>query len=903
VRVPTRARSSGLAVALLLPAIVAVTAVVPRGAAPVAAVTTVSCTAPVGAATPPPTTGGFVGLVPERLVDTRQSAPVPANCWLRVDLPASVPAGATAVAVTVTSDRAAAPGFLTVHPCGSALPEHSNLNVRPSGPTSNMVIVAVDATRQMCVYSDRGTDVIVDLVGHFGAGGDPFHEFAPQRVIDTRDAARRPAGVVGKVLPGQTAGVEHVTLGVPDAATAVVVNLTVTQADAYGYLTAFPCGSARPNTSNVNYDVGVDRANTTVMALGPQGSLCFETAESAAHVIVDVIGWFGDSPDADVGGGIDFRPGAGRVADSRNGMGGWTGPFAAGTTRSFDPAATGVLPDGTRVAVLGVVATQTAADGFLSVRPCGDTSEVSSLNFVRGVDITNLVTVPIADDGRICVFTSAATHIVVDVFGGFRADGAVRALDIGSLALQPPFEADITDYVTYCPSQTANAFSIFVRGMPGTTVEIVGAGSGSPVLSVGIFRDADQLIQLRVTPAGGAPTDYWIRCLPPDFPKITTTRLGPTPPGWYLMTTSEFGIIADEHGVPVWYRRAIAPARNPRNLMRLGPNELTWFEDRGFALGNNPDDGYERFTLGGTPIGIPLEVGNPLPTNHHDMVPLSNGNFLVMAMPSVVDSETCHVNPAPFPQVTSDRVAGAVIQEITAGGAVVKHFDAAVAGLGLAQNTVPLCFRDPATTLDYLTSIHINGMSAAGDLVVFSARHHDAVYGVGWSSGSVDWKLGGTAPDDPIQDVVIVNDLLGGPLRPHDPQIVQTGPQRYRLTMFDNRTPLFFANPPGTGPARYVEYDLNTAVNPPIATLIREIRRANGNSSGALGSARLQPDGGVVINWGAVPGPVFSEYGPSDQLLYELSWSPFDPSYRTIKEPANAFDRTALRTAATALNT
>jgi Arylsulfotransferase (ASST) len=813
-----------------------------------------------------------------------------------------VPIAATAVAVTVTSDRAAAPGFLTVHPCGSALPEYSNLNVRPSGPTSNMVIVALDATRQVCVYSDRGTDVIVDLVGHFGAGGDPFHEFAPHRVIDTRDAGRRPAGVTGKVLPGQTTSVERATLGVPDEATAVVVNLTVTQADGYGYLTAFPCGGTRPNTSNVNYNAGVDRANTTVMALGPEGSLCFETAESAAHVIVDVIGWFGDAPDADVAGGIDFRPGAGRVADSRNGTGGWTGPFAAGTTRSFDPDATGVLPDGTRVAVLGVVATQTAADGFLSVRPCGDTSEVSSVNFVRGVDITNLVTVPLADDGRICVFSSAATHVVVDVFGGFRADGSVRALDIGALALQPGFEAGITDYVAYCPSQTANAFSMFVRGMPGATVEVVGAGPGTPVLSVGVTRDANQLIQLRVTPAGGSPTDYWIRCLPPDFPKITTTRLGPTPPGWYLMTTSEFGIVADEHGVPVWYRRAIAPERNPRNLMRLGQNELAWFQDRGFAIGIDPADGYERFTLDGTPTGIPLRT-NGFPTNHHDMVPLPNGNFLVQAMPAVDDVEPCNVNPAPFPANASERVAGAVIQEIQSNGSVVGGtFNAANEGLGLAQNTVPICFRQGTT--DYLPSIHINGMSAAGNLVVFSARHHDAVYGLDWANRSVDWKLGGTVPGPGIADVAIVADPLGGPLRPHDPHIVQTGQNRYRLTMFDNRTPFFFANPPGTGPARYVEYDLNTAgPGPPIATLMREIRRANGNTSGALGSARLQPDGGVVIDWGAVPGPVFSEYGPSDELLYELSWSPFDPSYRTIKEPANAFDRAALRAGATALNT
>ena len=92
--------------------------------------------------------GGFHGLTPERLVDTRQAQPVPAGCWLRVTLPPSVPADAESVALTVTSDRAVAPGFLTVHACGSSLPGLSNLNVRPEGPTSNLALVAVDATRR-----------------------------------------------------------------------------------------------------------------------------------------------------------------------------------------------------------------------------------------------------------------------------------------------------------------------------------------------------------------------------------------------------------------------------------------------------------------------------------------------------------------------------------------------------------------------------------------------------------------------------------------------------------------------------------------------------------------------------------------------------------------------------------
>ena len=157
---------SALPLMLVLPAAGSVAAATPS---------TVSCNAPSGPPASTAVVGGFHGVTPTRLVDTRQAQPVPPGCWLRVPVPASVPAEAESLALTVTSDRALAPGFLTAHGCGSSLPELSNVNVRPEGPTSNLAVVAVDSTRETCIFSDHGTDLIVDLVGWFGPGGSPFH--------------------------------------------------------------------------------------------------------------------------------------------------------------------------------------------------------------------------------------------------------------------------------------------------------------------------------------------------------------------------------------------------------------------------------------------------------------------------------------------------------------------------------------------------------------------------------------------------------------------------------------------------------------------------------------------------------------------------------------------------------
>ena len=715
---------------------------------------TVSCTAPSGPAASTAVVGGFHGVTPERLVDTRQAQPVTPGCWLRVPVPASVPADAESLALTVTSDRALAPGFLTVHGCGSSLPELSNVNVRPEGPTANLVMVAIDATRQTCIFSDRGTDLIVDLVGWFGPGGSPFHESAPRRAVDTRQPSLRPPGVTGAPGVGQFVEIPRDMLGVPDEADAVMVNLTVTQATGYGYLTAFPCGDDPPNTSNVNYNVGVDRANASIMALGAQGSLCVVLFESSAHVIVDVNGWLGGAT------GIQFGAGPRRIADSRNGLGGWTGTFAPGETRVLDP--TGLLPAGSRVAVLGVTSTASVGAGFITVQPCGGQAEVSNLNFVGGVDITNLAAVPLADNGTICVTTSERTHIVVDAFAGFGADGLARELSVSGATTFPEFAPAQHDYIAYCQSTTANQFAVHVRGMPRTTATVAFVG-GTQVVDTTLTIPANDAIVVRITPTGGgAIEEYWIRCVPPDFPTITTTETGDAPPGWYVLasnnnepTDGSFGMIMDSAGVPVWYKRGTT-GRIPRDLKRLADGSLAWFQTFGPGFGNDPANGYENFPLAGTPVDL-IQTVNGKVTNHHDLVQLPNGNFLLTSMRTVAaltpEAEPCRRQTAAanFPAVTSDFVLRAFVQEVDPAGNLVREWDS-TGDIALTETTVPICFQVPAGTGDdYLSSIHpnaidldLNGPGTADDQLLVSGRHNDAVYGINFDAGTVDWKLGGT---------------------------------------------------------------------------------------------------------------------------------------------------------------
>src|SRR4029077_6593056 len=78
--------------------------------------------------------------------------------------------------------------------------------------------------------------------------------------------------------------------GMPTGAEAVVLNVTVTDAQGPGYVTVYPCGGV-PNASNLNFGRGATIANMVIARIGPDGDVCIFESE-AAHLVVDVNGYF-----------------------------------------------------------------------------------------------------------------------------------------------------------------------------------------------------------------------------------------------------------------------------------------------------------------------------------------------------------------------------------------------------------------------------------------------------------------------------------------------------------------------------------------------------------------------------------------------------------------------------------
>ena len=90
---------------------------------------------------------------------------------------------------------------------------------------------------------------------------------------------------------------------------------------------------------------------------------------------------------------------------------------AGGGSRQLTPAGRRSSGDATRLQ-------EATGPGFVTVYPCGSPQPLASnLNYTLNQTIPNTVIAKLGTDGKICLFTQRATHLVVDVDGAFTASG------------------------------------------------------------------------------------------------------------------------------------------------------------------------------------------------------------------------------------------------------------------------------------------------------------------------------------------------------------------------------------------------------------------------------------------------------------------------------------------------
>lgn len=446
----------------------------------------------VGAA--PSAASRYVPVFPTRILDTREGigaplGPVPDDGVIDVQVTgeAGVPADAVAVALNVTATNATAPGYVTVWPAGDPFPLASNLNVEADGQTiANLAVVRIGAGGKISMAAYRQLDLVADVAGYWvlaqTATAGRYVGAGPARILDTRDGTGAPAAKVpgGSTIDLQVTG----RGGVPSTGvSAVILNLTATNAEGPGYVTAWPSSQPQPLASNVNIEsAGQTIPNLVMVPVGADGQVSL-SAFSTMDLLADVLGYFTDATGAASDDGL-FVPAIApvRVLDTREELqnGGLYRYVPEDRRSDLEVNVAGTLPSPEAAAILAnVTATNASGPGYVTLWPAATPRPyASNLNVDReGQTIPNLAVVGLGFLGRISMYAYAATDLVVDYAGYFTGDPTPPA---PGTPLDPPPSVPSTPPPTIAPPPTTGGGPSTSGSAPTTRVPQTSTSTTSP---------------------------------------------------------------------------------------------------------------------------------------------------------------------------------------------------------------------------------------------------------------------------------------------------------------------------------------------------------------------------------------------------------------------------------------
>lgn len=361
-----------------------------------------------------------------------------------------------------------------------------------------------------------------------GSATRPAGSYVPlpsARLIDTRSGL----GSSGPLVVGREMVVPVAAMaGIPGAgASAIVLNVTVVDPTATGFLTVYPDGDPRPSTSNINVSAGQIVANTVIVRLGAGGRLRFSysaAGSASTQVIVDATGYYtGATPTS--AGTFQVLPNQ-RIMDTRTGLGGVRASVQSKAARVLMVTGTGGVPSsGVRAVVINVAEDGATAAGSLtlyartSARP-----GTSNLNFVAGQTRANLTIVPVSSAGQITLFNGSARAIntIVDVvgyyldgypgvLGSFLTFNASRVLDtttgLGASARPVAPNGQLTVQVGGLgeipgPGTTAVALNVTVTPSSAGYLSVYPTGTATPSTSNINYAAGVTVSNLVIVPVG-----------------------------------------------------------------------------------------------------------------------------------------------------------------------------------------------------------------------------------------------------------------------------------------------------------------------------------------------------------------------------------------------------------------
>ena len=171
---------------------------------------------------------------------------------------------------------------------------------------------------------------------------------------------------------------------------------------------------ATGGTSGVNGNGFEEEIDATILS---DGARLYFTATTDGHGAepwaLDTVGEFLPLAPARI---METRSGFSTVDGLHNDV----GVLPAGTTYELPVIDRAGVPPGATAVSLNVTAVSPQAAGYVTVFACGTARPVASnINYGPGDVAPNAVLTPVGVNGKVCIFTLAATHIIVDINGAF----------------------------------------------------------------------------------------------------------------------------------------------------------------------------------------------------------------------------------------------------------------------------------------------------------------------------------------------------------------------------------------------------------------------------------------------------------------------------------------------------
>jgi outer membrane protein assembly factor BamB len=477
-----------------------------------------------------------------------------------------------------------------------------------------------------------------------------------------------------------------------------------------------------------------------------------------------------------------------------------------------------------------------------------------------------------SNDGKLYAFGHPNTY--VDVTGSPLSNvTATPSLNI-------PFSPTTNDYVMYCPA----AQNLVTLNMTASSGTITAWGNTGSDVSVSVYLASNQAAVIQAPDPSnptGPPTQYWLRCLPPNFPQIQVSKPGNPAPGYYFygnvtasstVNSGEYAMILDSNGTPVWYQQGFSPD----DVQSLGNNTVSYGQG---ALFSSTASWTTEDLSALTTQNVTAPIG---PTDLHEYLVEPNGDRMLIGSPVKTG-----VDLTPLGYGTNQNIFDCVVEEVDPSGNLLWSWVASD-HVGINETTPSLFGWYTVNGAPVGDAYHCNSVDVDPtdypNQVLVSMRNTSAIYDINKTTGNVVWKLSNNTNvhDSGEQPITFQNDPEGGISGQHDARFHPNN----EISLYDDHTTL-------SGAARGVEYSLNTQTAK--ATPVFSYANPDGQNTLATGGFRMDPDGGNVIGWGFHTGSGFTEVDSGGSVLFKVSFPNNEFGYRSIKYPTSDINLDLLR--------